>query len=458
MRRCFREIDEPQNDEWLSPQELDLIQWLRTRHDPKPTKLTSGVRHRKKRDTSHPQHRLLTKEDFRTHYHIAEAERLDGVHYGQGEAGPVDLHHRSRTRENAKASNQSPDGEGHTVATTGENPANNDADSVGDFENSSNSGDESIDLEPAQFMAHKPFQGHAHFAEHNMRLLKCQAGNKFAALLSEVMGYYGQAANKNSTVKPEERTNSDPWQLTIPGPEPLVHLSIPEWLSIEGYSDLDHNYDESWVKDNFLTNAILLNSKEHAQDYFLCDPVTIQTWLPSSFTQQQMRDHLTSALKSIRADKSTVQNQGHDSEFPADHMPKTTRLMVLPFERNHHWSTVVLHPDYHTGHGRVILYNSLSPSPTNEYVKDIMPLFAELVNARPGLQWNQRDWTFEQGKTMLQQNATDCGPITIYNCRQLMLGQLPTVYHKADNVAAFVSEYRLELLQGMKDAFFPATT
>ena len=277
---------------------------------------------------------------------------------------------------------------------------------------------------------------------------KAKTDNIFAKPLLIVVEHF----EKVDQAKPEviaDRDLSNPagFDLGFPGDRRLHSISVMNWLSLEARDAFDPSYDLAWFSENLITNMVLLDSDKAARGVHYCDPIELLQWTSRDYTQAQQVQRLGTALEGVKSTGNMPVIDGNHYRFPAFDMPVDADCLVLPLNTGSHWCTVKFEPDYETRQGLIVFYDSLEAQSVKNRVYAVMPLLAELINARPGLTWNQKSWRVQQGQTTLQANANDCGPITGDNCRRLLHGLQPRVVEGIKQRATHGLDLRYILLQ-----------
>ena len=113
----------------------------------------------------------------------------------------------------------------------------------------------------------------------------------------------------------------------------------------------------------------------------------------------------------------------------------------------------MLEPNMDDKQGVITSLDSLNAPSVLALVERIMPLFARLVNARPGLDWSQEGWSVRTGRTTIQDNDHDCGPITGDNCNRLLQRLELTIVDSGRKAAHHGSDLRYEYLERLYPLF-----
>lgn len=175
----------------------------------------------------------------------------------------------------------------------------------------------------------------------------------------------------------------------------------------------DHaNPRDSWYSETMVDSSIKNLGKPQLGTYY-APVVDVVDWLAGT---TRLASAIENEVKSDREkDKGMV-------ILPA--MPSETKVLVFAVIHRDHWTSVRA---YRTG--KIELYNSvLNPAPYLEVrICQFVRLAFARVNARPS-------FTAVNVGSPQQTDAASCGPITVNNCLELLMGRklTPAILHSSD--------------------------
>ncbi|KAI7326614.1 hypothetical protein KC315_g7481 [Hortaea werneckii] len=203
----------------------------------------------------------------------------------------------------------------------------------------------------------------------------------------------------------------------------FLPMSLNDWLMLE---------PGCWLDECTISNIVIDRLRDVEAHGYYCVPSLIYHWLSSELRHEEKLQRIQTCIASAkRTGAMPLSDDGrhalYTDHWPAQNMPRETKLIVFPYNSNSHWITVKLEPNWNGQEGVITFFDSGGYRNVEKQVRELMPMFAELISLRPGLDWPQNTWVVRKGQTSLQLNDSDCGPITADNCHHLLVGEDPVV-------------------------------
>lgn len=263
---------------------------------------------------------------------------------------------------------------------------------------------------------------------------QAKQGYLFGSPLVQVIELFRKFENERPEIK-RDPNMANPMRDCQPFPDGLfvsadydfLPMSLNDWLMLE---------PGCWLDDCTISNIVIDRPRDVEAHGYYCVPSLIYHWLSSELRHEEKLQRIQTCIASAkRTGAMPFSDDGkhalYTDHWPAQNMPRETKIMVFPYNSNSHWITVKLEPNWDGEEGVITFFDSGGYRNVEKQVRELMPMFAELVSLRPGLDWPQNTWIVRKGQTSLQLNDSDCGPITADNCHHLLVGEDPVVMDRS---------------------------